>query len=226
MKVLIASQPEYANAFDRTKHQFTSKREEISNCDLVLFTGGSDVDPSLYLAKQHPLTSSILSRDLDEQDLYREAKKHKIPCVGICRGSQFLCVMNGGTLIQHVTGHGLSGTHAIFNHTQDDYIMVTSTHHQMMAPQGAYQVVAWAYSLSDCYQDGDQREDHSFVDSSKEVADGTTSIREPEVVYWPHHRDLGVQYHPEYMAQDTDGWQYFNRLIDGMYGPIVQGEHV
>lgn len=218
MKILIVSQPEYAKAFDQKKHQFTTEWLKLKDSDLVLFTGGHDVDPSLYQSKTHPLTHSFLARDLGEEELYQEARKLNKPCVGICRGSQFLCVMNGGTLIQHVTGHTLAGTHVIFNHTQKEYIMVTSTHHQMMAPKGAYQVVAWAYSLSDCYQNGDQQPDTDFIDSSKEVADGTTAMREPEVVYWPHTRDLGVQYHPEYMAQDTDGWQYFNRLIDTMYG--------
>lgn len=101
-------------------------------------------------------------------------------------------------------------------------IEVTSTHHQMMAPEGAYQVVAWAEGLSSQYQDGDQRTHNSFVDSSKALHG---VIREPEVVFWPRHRDLGVQYHPEYMAQGTAGWQYFNELIDQYYGPIVQGEY-
>lgn len=153
---------------------------------------------------------SSLPRDLDEQDLYREATRLGIPCVGICRGSQFLCVMNGGSLVQHTSGHALAGTHTIYTNT-NDILPVTSTHHQMMAPKGAFQVVAWADSLSGFYQDGDQRPHIEFVDSSKAL-DG--EIREPEVVFWPRTRNLGVQYHPEYMAKDSPGWLYFNQLLD------------
>lgn len=33
--------------------------------------------------------------------------------VGICRGAQFLNVMAGGKMIQHVEGHAIHGTHEI-----------------------------------------------------------------------------------------------------------------
>lgn len=209
MKFLIANQSQYAEALNH-KHEWTMDRSLLQHVNALLFTGGSDVSPSLYLSSHHPLTSSSLNRDLDEQELWRNAQRLRIPCVGICRGSQFLCVMNGGSLVQHTENHSIAGTHEIHTNT-DKTLQVTSTHHQMMAPQGAFQVVAWAEGLSGFYQDGDQRKHITFVDSSK-ARDG--EIREPEVVFWPRTRNLGVQYHPEYMTKDSPGWLYFNQLLD------------
>ena len=68
--------------------------DNIINADLVLFAGGEDVDPSLYNEKPHTTTYSNINRDISEKKIYQKAKYLGIPCIGICRGNQFLCVMN------------------------------------------------------------------------------------------------------------------------------------
>ena len=88
--------------------------DDITTADIVVFTGGEDVDPSLYNAEKHPKTYSNLARDLYEKEMFEKIKPHQL-VIGICRGSQFLCVMNGGKLIQHVNGHALFSTHEIIN---------------------------------------------------------------------------------------------------------------
>ena len=59
-------------------------------------------------------------------DTDREKVSPNQLCVGVCRGSQFLCVMNGGLLVQDVGYHGVFGTHAIYNEVNqlNDYITV------------------------------------------------------------------------------------------------------
>lgn len=54
--------------------------------DLVIFTGGEDVDPSLYNEPRHPRTSSNITRDIREKDIYEYCLDKKIPMLGICRG--------------------------------------------------------------------------------------------------------------------------------------------
>lgn len=71
-----------------------------TNVDLVCFTGGHDVHPSLYGEKVNGARGFSMERDLQEVYEYTKALRLCIPMVGICRGGQFLNVMNGGKLIQ------------------------------------------------------------------------------------------------------------------------------
>lgn len=176
----------------------------LHDVKLVVFTGGSDVHPELYGEAINPKTRSYPKRDYNEQSLFDRINKRRIPCVGICRGAQFLTVMNGGSLVQHVNSHAISGTHPI--HTVDGKVIdVTSTHHQMMNPSGLYQTVAWAQGLSDVYEGGD---------SSVHLKQTKVGVKEPEVIYYDLTRSLAVQYHPEYMNEDTSGYKYFQELLE------------
>lgn len=97
---------------------------------LVCFVGGADVGPGLYGHKQHHSTVTHDNRDIEEDSLYNALQDLGIPSVGICRGGQFLNVMNGGTMYQDVSNH--LGTHKAL--VTGDIIEVSSTHHQMMCP--------------------------------------------------------------------------------------------
>lgn len=59
--------------------------ENLEDADIVMFTGGEDVTPSLYGASQHPTTYSNLSRDLEEKAIFEKVKPTQL-CIGICRG--------------------------------------------------------------------------------------------------------------------------------------------
>lgn len=63
-------------------HELTDKIEEA---DIVMFTGGEDVDPSLYGAHRHPTTYSNIQRDLAEKSIFEQVRTDQL-CVGICRG--------------------------------------------------------------------------------------------------------------------------------------------
>jgi len=72
-----------------------------SLCDGLLFTGGHDVEPSLY--GEDPMMESVIpcpERDRTESLLLSSALEKDIPVLGICRGIQFLNVFLGGTLFQ------------------------------------------------------------------------------------------------------------------------------
>ena len=59
--------------------------KSLEEADVVLFTGGEDVDPSLYGAQNHRATSSNLDRDLEEKAIFGKVKPNQL-CLGICRG--------------------------------------------------------------------------------------------------------------------------------------------
>lgn len=173
---------------------------------IILFTGGEDVDPSIYNCKKHPRTWSNIRRDHIEQDIFNKISKNQL-IVGICRGSQFLCVMNGGLLVQDVQNHSLWGTHEITN-GKDKY-QITSTHHQMQYPYNLpkedYDILYWTDGLSNGYYAGDK------IDPIKIIENG-----EPEIVLY-HKKNkskcIAIQGHPE-MMEYCELHDMLNNLIE------------
>jgi gamma-glutamyl-gamma-aminobutyrate hydrolase PuuD len=105
---------------------------------------------------------------------------------GICRGGQFLNVMNGGKMWQHVNNHAMAGVHPAENIKTGEVIDVTSTHHQMMRPseQG---VILLTASLSTRKETATER-----VLGKKES--------DIESVFYPKTNNLCFQPHPEYVS--------------------------
>lgn len=73
-----------------------------SDADIIVFTGGPDINPVLYDEDRDGAQGIDSSLDRDCLELYWFTKP-KLR-VGICRGAQFIHVMNGGKLKQHVDG--------------------------------------------------------------------------------------------------------------------------
>jgi gamma-glutamyl-gamma-aminobutyrate hydrolase PuuD len=71
--------------------------------DGLVFSGGSDLDPSIYGADTHAETNGVVrERDDFELALMRAALERDLPMLAICRGSQVLNVVRGGDIEQHV----------------------------------------------------------------------------------------------------------------------------
>lgn len=150
----------------------------------VVFTGGEDVSPSFYGAARHPATYANLNRDLREKLIFHECRKLKLPMIGICRGAQFLCVMNGGKLIQHQQNPKF--LHPIQTY-DDKTIIVSSCHHQAQLPWNLpadeFKVLGWSSGISEFHEDGNRQE----------VANNL----ELETVFYKKYNCIGFQGHPE-----------------------------
>ncbi len=76
-------------------------RRAYSLCDGILFTGGPDVEPSLYGAESSPLCGvPDTVRDSMERRLFLWCVAEDKPVLGICRGIQLFNALLGGTLYQ------------------------------------------------------------------------------------------------------------------------------
>lgn len=178
---------------------------------LILFTGGADVSPHLYGEESHRNTYTNPDRDAAEEMIFKAAKENGIPMAGICRGSQFLCVMAGGKLVQDLTGHA-GVRHPITVVESGEEVVVTSTHHQMQYPfdldEDEYEVVAHSTNqLSREYWFNNEQV-VSRAESSPLLA------LEPDIVYYPKIKALAAQYHPEMMNTDSEGFNLFGRLVE------------
>ena len=77
--------------------------ETLDALDGVLFSGGSDIDPSEYGHELHPETNGTRpERDRGELALLSAALERDMPVLAVCRGSQVLNVARGGDLVQHL----------------------------------------------------------------------------------------------------------------------------
>ncbi len=205
MKVYIVGKATHYSKFINNSI-LTSKMEDA---DLVIFTGGEDVNPELYNAGVNAKTWFNNERDHREIIEFEKALGLQKSMMGICRGSQLLTVLAGGKLVQDVNRHSLAGTHPI---TLEDgtSIEMTSTHHQMMYPfdmkKDQYRILAKAYrNFSDRYE--------------FEQGNIKTAIEcEPEIVYYPGIKALAIQGHPEQMSSERAAVKYINKLIHNIYG--------
>ena len=185
----------YASPF-RDIGTITIDKEDLTGADLVVFTGGEDVTPTLYGEEPHPFSSWNWKRDQYEKEIFEIAAFHRIPMVGICRGLQFLHVMNGGKLIQHVEQHPYP-FHSVI--TEDGDIIQTNTlHHQACQNQPELMEVIAT----------------SFPDSSVEAAS------------YPQTRCFGVQYHPEMHSCPADGAAWFQNKVKELLGISTQEEKI
>jgi len=78
----------------------------FASMDGLLITGGSDIDPARYGRTVVGSSGMDPERDALEAAAYAAADLRALPILGICRGLQAMNVFAGGTLTQHVDGHG------------------------------------------------------------------------------------------------------------------------
>lgn len=175
----------------------------LKDADLLQFTGGADVTPSLYGHGQHRETRNNPVRDKREMLLFRAALEMKKPMAGICRGGQFLNVMCGGKLWQHVDRHMTGGTHTVWDCHGQFYYQATSTHHQMIIPGKGGTILASA-KVSTCRE--------------RCLKDGTVKVTidphpcDVEAMFYPSHRCLCFQPHPEFAGYEVLRSIYFDYI--------------
>ncbi len=179
--------------------------------DIACFTGGEDVSPHLYGDHKHKFTGNNEARDEYEKLMFQFFKNKNIPMVGICRGGQFLNVMSGGRMYQHVTKH--CGDHEITDSMTGDTLLVSSTHHQMFMPSPEAVLVAF-----------------STLGGTREWYDGEVFMRDVsntdyEVLFYPHTNCLCFQPHPEFVGY-PDMRKYFSDLVDSLLVATSHVQHV
>jgi gamma-glutamyl-gamma-aminobutyrate hydrolase PuuD len=157
------------------------------NKPLILW-GGTDIDPSIY--KEESLYGYVQRpdkiRDAKEIHQTQLAIKHGKPIIGICRGAQLICALEGGKLIQHsipsINDHDIE--------TKDGHIIKTipSAHHQIMVPDGDFELLAWDVG-------------YSSIMNSNHV--WSVIEKTPEALWYPKIKAFCVQAHPEWGGVNT-----------------------
>lgn len=192
--------------------------------DMVIWTGGADITPFLYGErpvcddKGKCIVNFNPPRDMHEVSVFK-ALPYRVAKVGICRGAQLLCVLNGGRLWQDVDGHATGKSHEMeYMVSKGNYrkIQVSSTHHQMMRPDfNTASLIGYSNITNLRIADGIKSHLHR-----KEEYPNIENELDPEIVYWWHTNSMGFQFHPEYGPQECR--QVFLDLVHDYFFKVAE----
>lgn len=177
--------------------------------DAVVFIGGADIDPAFYGERKGPkMKYTSMADDCRDKAAWMKTDngKNSQLKIGVCRGAQFVNVMNNGKLIQHVNNHSTGEHEAIDAFVNPgSKILITSVHHQMMIPTDDAEILAYSEGVG-----GEYWGQNGIIEAPK---------IEPEAVWYDRTQSLCVQFHPEYndMKNNTQAHvcrEYFFQLLD------------
>lgn len=183
----------------------------MEEADLVVFTGGEDINPVLYGEGPHPYTSFNPRRDDMEMAAMAKAINLNKYIWGTCRGAQLMCSYNRGRVIQHVNHPSFHKFSMVDTNIEYD---VTSCHHQMLFTNSCVvptHVLGFTKQLSPFHLDG-RNHDIGGSMTTKSI-NGELFIAEPEIVYFAsmytksgstRSTGLCIQGHPEWMDTSRD----------------------
>jgi putative glutamine amidotransferase len=205
IKVACATAP-MAGLFDRWFKNVTiigSEDKFPANLDLLILTGGNDINPDRYRERPNGAIGWDNERDEAEMSILGRAIRAfpGVKILGVCRGMQLLNVFFGGALHQDLVTEGLGhgGVHPISFRVEDHPLswlkVVNSMHHQGLRYFGYEEAINY-------------------------IAEEPTSGI-PEIVVWKN-KYLGVQFHPE-MFSDTLGKRFFSQITDWVSGKLDFG---
>lgn len=181
------------------RHPLFTVVPDHKDADIMVFTGGEDINPGLY--GQPTLPQTYFTQERDDYELNALADNPGKIYVGICRGAQLLNVSlgNGGSMWQHITGHG-GGIHPAIDTDTGLEVSINSIHHQGMIPGKDGRVLAYATL------------------AGTKISPATTLFRadnpnerDVEAIWYPKTKCFCFQAHPEFGHRPTTN--YFFDLL-------------
>ncbi len=168
--------------------------------DGVLIPGGNDIDPSHFGQELHPsATLQDPSRWDAESRLYK-ALPSEAPVFGICYGSQFINVMHGGTLNQHIPDELKHHEHE--GGTLQSYSVADGSHFGHVVGQSEVSGKSFHHQAIDKVGDG--------LNVVAHHEDGTIEAIEGEGRRWL----IAVQWHPERTPDDAASRKLFAAFVE------------
>lgn len=183
----------------------------IESAEMVIFAGRDNLSAEVCGVEDLPGITCNYKNDVEEMGQFFKAmdSPNVKLILGLNRGANLLCALNGGGLIQKVSNHSLFGLHLITNGKED--ILMTSDHDQMQYPFSAdkFTVLYWAHPKRSDYYEGyeiDFTKDDKFV--------------EPEIVLYEtfEKKCLAIQGNPERMNARSTAVRMINNLISKYAG--------
>lgn len=200
LDIYIAGDETEERMFGKLFSRARCKRADTpAKADIAVFTGGSDVNPTFYGQERHRKTHVCDQRDQEDLLLYQYCMDNGIPMVGVCRGAQFLAVMQGAKLYQDVDNH--TGDHPMYDHRTHTLIeRVSSVHHQMVIPHKGLDVIATSTRSKKRWRNDLEYDEGNHADL--------------EAFFYRDVCAFGVQGHPEYNGYNFFGKWFLKTIED------------
>ncbi|WP_373895292.1 gamma-glutamyl-gamma-aminobutyrate hydrolase family protein [Virgibacillus natechei] len=173
--------------------------DQIANqIDGLYATGGYDIDPTLFGEEPHQQLGTIIpARDESEIALMNELLERGKPILGVCRGAQTLNIAAGGDMYQDIY---TQINQELLQHSQKApldhgshfvYVQEGSLLHQLTGSA--------SFRVNSLHHQANRDVSGSFQISGK-ASDGVIEAVEST----EHPFALGLQWHPEAMAESGD----------------------
>lgn len=190
--------------------------EVLARLDGVVFSGSDDLDPALWNEPRHERTVLMHPARMDSELLYaRVALARRAPALGICGGMQTLNVCCGGSLHQHVPDV-TAGRQPALEHADASY----GGRHEVAIEAGTRLAALVGRSVKV------NSHHHQAVNR---LGEGLRIVgRSPDgiVEAWEAPGRpflLGVQWHPERMADEAGSTRLFEALVAAAREPGAVG---
>jgi putative glutamine amidotransferase len=169
-------------------------------CDGLLFSGGNDLDPTLYGAEHSPMTHGVVpKRDKQELQLLGWALQDGKTVLGICRGMQLINVGLGGSLHQDVQANVASASNHEEGGHREDFKHLT--HHLQISPSSRLMAI-----LGERGVNTNSLHHQAVKDLGKDlIATAHAEDGIIEAIELPDKRFvIGIQSHPEALEGETE----------------------
>lgn len=184
-------------------------REALGRIDVLLLSGGGDIDPRRYGRNPVATLGDIdWERDSTELSAVDWALTNDRRVLGICRGAQLLAVATGGTLIQDLPASGYE-QHIDPRH---DHGYAALMHPVKTQPESLTSKILDGLSEVNSHH-------HQAVESPGEFLKATAWTGDGAVEALEGPNVLGVQWHPEFIiSRDHRHARVFQWLVSGEEG--------
>lgn len=178
----------------------------LDRFDGICLSGGPDLDPETYGAEPHPDLGPV-EPDLDRFELAiaGAADRRGVPLFAICRGTQALNIVRGGTLHQHIPERA-----GDIGHRQTEAGDV-ATHDVSIAPDSRLAEILGTTELdvNSFHHQAIDRVGDGLVVTAKAPDGEVEAVEDPS-------RDflLGVQWHAETMVHRSEDCDLFRSFVE------------
>lgn len=194
--------------------------ELLKSLDALIMSGGEDIHPSYYGEEPSEFLGKVNdARDISDMVLLRKALEMDMPVLCVCRGTQVLNVVQGGTLYQDIpTELGTDVVHRVDGN---------STYHNVFLDEGTRVYELFGQSENRVYSSHHQAVD-DLGENLKVIGRSSDGIIEA-VEMTNKTYVIGLQFHPEihsvrneweqlnfFEALEKEGARYRKEVVEGL----------
>jgi len=164
--------------------------KNVSDYDLIIFTGGADISPEIY-GQKNRYSSYSEKRDKIELKVLEESIKLNKKILGVCRGHQLINAYLGGMLVQDI--------YRVLNKSHKGFHELIFTEEKSL--------------VKDSYKGGVNSMHHQgVIKPGKNLI--VTSVYEDVIESTESENIISVQFHPEFMSNNN----FFYKINEWILG--------